>query len=145
MDKPVPTHAPLDAYCPWISDMGSEVQMRSLRDNQCRFQTEEHTWGLECIYIRTGYIRVMRIGHISGLGFRDQKIEQGGQKCEVEWKHETKQSSETWNVGGNRIWGWMSKWSKHVDEQNRADRIVEHQSPITHSAVTEISASLRKT
>ena len=28
---------------------GLEVWMRSLRDNQCRFQTEEHTWGSECI------------------------------------------------------------------------------------------------
>ena len=34
---------PLDAYCPQILDVGLEVQMRSSRDNQCQFQTEEHT------------------------------------------------------------------------------------------------------
>ena len=69
------------------------------------------------IYRNRAYcIRVTRIGHISGLGFRDQKIEQGEWKCEVEWKHETKWSSETWNAGGNGVRGWMSKQSKHDDK-----------------------------
>ena len=31
------------------TDEGSEVQMVSSRDNQCRFQTEEHIWGSERI------------------------------------------------------------------------------------------------
>ena len=42
---------------------GSEVQMRSLRDNQCRFQTEEHTWGSERISIEENHVRVVGIGH----------------------------------------------------------------------------------
>ena len=116
---------PLDTYCPQIVDEGGEVRTMSSRDNQCRFQTEEHTWSLECIYIGIGYIRVTRIGHISGLGFGDQKIEQGGWKCKVERKHETKRGLGTWNAGGNRIHGWMSKRSKHDDEQNGMDGIVE--------------------
>ena len=100
---------PPDAYCPWISGMGSKVRTMSSRDNQCWFQTGEHTWSSECIYIRKGHIRVTRIGHVSGSGFGDWKIEQGEQKCEVEWKHETKQGLDIWNVGGNGVQGWMSK------------------------------------
>ena len=87
--------APLDTYCPRISDVGLEVWMRSLKDNQCQFQTEEHTGSLEHIYIGIGHIRVTRIEHISGSGFRVQTIEQGEQKCEVKRKHETEQSLET--------------------------------------------------
>ena len=116
---------PLDAYCPQISDKGSEVQTMSSRDNQCWFQTEEHTWSSECICIRRGHIRVTRIGHISGSGFRDCKIEQGEQKCKVEQKHETKRGSDTRNAGGNRVQGWMSKQNKHDDEQNGMNGIAE--------------------
>ena len=35
--------APPDAYCPRILGMGLEVWTMSSRDNQCRFQTGEHT------------------------------------------------------------------------------------------------------
>ena len=51
----------------------SEVQTRSSRDNQCQFQTEEHTWGSEHISIEEEHVRVMRIGDMSGFGFREQK------------------------------------------------------------------------
>ena len=34
------------------TDEGSGVRMVSLSDNQCRFQTEEHTWGSERISIK---------------------------------------------------------------------------------------------
>ena len=68
--------APLDAYCPQILDKGSEVQTMSSRDNQCRFQTEEHTWSLECIYIGRRHIRVMRIG---------VRIQSSGRQSPVFW------------------------------------------------------------
>ena len=43
---------------------------------------------------RERHIRVTGIRHVSGSGFRDRKIEQGEQKCEVERKPETKRSSD---------------------------------------------------
>ena len=91
------------------------------RDNQYQFQTEEHTWGLECIGIKEDHVRVTRIGHISGLGVRKTKMEQN---CKVKQKHETKRGLETWNTKGNIIWGWMSKWNNHDDKQ-RMDGMTE--------------------
>ena len=55
------------------TDEDLEVRTRSSRDNQCGFQTEEHTWGLERISIEENHVRVARIRHISGSGFGEQK------------------------------------------------------------------------
>ena len=49
------------------------------------------------------------------VGVRGMEVEQGGQKCEVKWKHETKQSLETLNTKRNGIWGRMGKQNNHDD------------------------------
>ena len=48
-------------------------------------------------------------------GFQGSENRTRGTKCKVKWKHETKQSSDTWNAGGTRIQEWMSKQSIHDD------------------------------
>ena len=63
------------------------------------------------------------------FGVWGSEIEQGEWKCEVKQKHETKWSSETWNVTGNGIQGQMSKWNNHDNGWNRWLDLLKSYSP----------------
>ena len=108
------------SVCLWIvsvfnrfggSDDEFEGQSMLISDwgTYMRFGTYKY-WRESCQGSRNrAYIRV---------GVRGTEIEQGELKCEVKRKHETKQSSQTWNVMGNRIQGQMSKRNNCDDGWN---------------------------